>query len=137
VLIIGGGLIGVEVANTLVDYGNKVTIVEMLDEIARGMELVTKKLNIKKLKENNVEIFTNAMLTKVENSTAFIDLTDRNKQITIEDIDIYVVAAGMKPNKELFEKLEGKIDTKIIGDANEIGDAVSAIQSAYFTCKEL
>jgi hypothetical protein len=77
------------------------------------------------------------MLTKVENSTAFIDLTDRNKQITIEDIDIYVVAAGMKPNKELFEKLEGKIDTKIIGDANEIGDAVSAIQSAYFTCKEL
>lgn len=136
VLIIGGGLIGVEVANTLVDYGNKVTIVEMLDEIARDMEMVTKKLNLKKLKENNVKVLTNAKVKQVENSTAFVELNNQ-EETKIENIDVYVIATGMKPNKELLEKLEGKIETKIIGDANEIGDAVSAIQSAYFTCKEL
>ncbi|MBZ0180610.1 MAG: NAD(P)/FAD-dependent oxidoreductase [Melioribacteraceae bacterium] len=136
VLIIGGGLIGVEVANTLVDYGNKVTIVEMLDEIARDMEMVTKKLNLKKLKENDVKVLTNAKVKQVENSTAFVELNNQ-EEAKIENIDVYVIATGMKPNKELLEKLEGKIETKIIGDANEIGDAVSAIQSAYFTCKEL
>ncbi len=52
VVIIGGGLIGVEVANTLLDYNNKVTIVEMLDDIGRDMEMVTRKLNMMKLKKH-------------------------------------------------------------------------------------
>jgi len=108
----------------------------MLDEIARDMEMVTKKLNLKKLKENNVKVLTNAKVKQVENSTAFVELNNQ-EETKIENIDVYVIATGMKPNKELLEKLEGQIETKIIGDAHEIGDAVSAIQSAYFTCKEL
>lgn len=136
VLVIGGGLIGVEVANTLVDYNNTVTIVEMLDEITRGMELVTKKLNLKKLNEKGVKVFTNTKVTKVENATAFLT-TSSEEEIKIENIDVFVITAGMKPDTELLKKLEGKIATKLIGDASEIGDAVSAIQSAYFTCKEL
>lgn len=51
VLIIGGGSTGVEIANTLIDYGNKVIIIEMLDEIGRDMEMVTRKLNLTKLKK--------------------------------------------------------------------------------------
>ena len=35
------------------------------------------------------------------------------------------------------DKIEGKIPVHVVGDADQVGDAVSAIQSAYFICKEL
>ena len=55
----------------------------------------------------------------------------------LEGIDIYVVTTGMKADKILANKIEGKIPVYVVGDADQVGDAVSAIQSAYFTCREL
>ena len=76
VLVISGGLIGVEIANTLVDYGNKVIIVEMLEDIALDMEMVTRKLNLMKLKKANVQIFTNSKLTRVEGDKVYFIQTN-------------------------------------------------------------
>lgn len=138
VIIIGGGLIGVEIANTLVDYGNKVIIIEMLEDIARDMEMVTRKLNLMKLKQANVQIFTNSRVTKVDsNKVYFIQANGIDKEHILENIDVFVIAAGMRPNKELIERLEGKIPYYVVGDADKIGDAVSAIQSGYFIAKNL
>jgi len=138
VVIIGGGLIGVEVANTLLDYNNKVTIVEMLEDIGRDMEMVTRKLNLMKLNKHNVPVYTNAQVTKIEGSTLYmIQTNETEKEITLEGIDIYVVTTGMKADKTLANTIKGKIPVHVIGDAEQVGDAVSAIQSAYFTCKEL
>jgi pyruvate/2-oxoglutarate dehydrogenase complex dihydrolipoamide dehydrogenase (E3) component len=138
VVVIGGGLIGVEIANTLIDYGNKVIIIEMLGEIARDMEMVTRKLNLMKLKKANVPIYINSRVTKIDGSSLYMIQTNGSeKEIKLDNVDIYVVAAGMRPNKELIEKLEGKIPYYIAGDADNIGDAVSAIQSGYFLAKEL
>ena len=138
VVVIGGGLIGVEVANTLLDNNNKVTIVEMLEDIGRGMEIVTRKLNLMKLKKHKVPVYTNARVTKIDKSKIYItQANETEKKIMLEGIDIYVVTTGMKADKILANKIEGKIPVHIVGDAEEVGDAVSAIQSAYFTCKEL
>ena len=137
VLIIGGGLIGIEIANTLTDHGNKVIIVELLDDIGRDMEMVSRKLNLMKLQKNDVPIYTNTKVVRTESSAAFLQKQNEKQEIRIEDIDIYVVAAGMYPEKELLGKLENKIPVYIVGDADNVGDVVSAIQSAYFTCKEL
>lgn len=138
VVIIGGGLIGVEVANTLLDYNNKVTIVEMLEDIGRDMEIVTRKLNLMKLKKHDVPVYTNAQVTKIEGSTLYMNqANETEKEIMLEGIDIYVVATGMKPDKTLANKITGKIPVHVVGDADKVSDAVSAIQSAYFTCKEL
>ena len=137
VLIIGGGLVGIEIANTLIDYGNKITIIEMLDDIARDMEMVSRKLNLMKLQKNNVLIFTNTKVDRINGSSVFLKRRNVFDNFRIDNIDIYVVAAGLHPNQELIEKLEGKIKYYTVGDADKIGDAVSAVQSAYFTCKEL
>jgi 2,4-dienoyl-CoA reductase (NADPH2) len=66
-----------------------------------------------------------------------IQTNETKKEITLEGIDIYVVTTGMKADKTLANKIEGKIPVHIVGDADQVGDAVSAIQSAYFICKEL
>jgi 2,4-dienoyl-CoA reductase-like NADH-dependent reductase (Old Yellow Enzyme family)/thioredoxin reductase len=136
VLIIGGGSIGVEIASALIDGNNNVTFVEMLDELARDMELITKKLNMLKLKNAGARIFTGSKVTRCTGNEIFI--SDKNgAETVIKEIDLCVVAAGMKPDTSLAEKLEGKIPYYIIGDAEKVGDAVSAIQSGYFTAKEL
>lgn len=138
VLIIGGGLIGVEIANTLVDYKNTVTIVELLDEIARDMEVITRKLNLMKLQKNGVKIFTNTKVVSIDNNTVNAEkVNEGNQKVQFNDVDIIVLATGMKPNNNLETELKNKMPVYTVGDAKQIGDAVTAIQSAYFTCKEL
>ena len=138
IVIIGGGLIGVEIANTLTDHNNKVTIIEMLDDIARDMEMVTRKLNLMKLKKNGVPVYTKTKVTKVDGPTLYmIRSNGQDQELVLEGIDLYVVAAGMTPDKSLAEKIGNDIPVYLVGDADKVGDAVSAIQSAYFTCKEL
>ena len=137
VLIIGGGLIGVEIANTLVDYGNSVIIIEMLEDIARDMEMVTRKLNLMKLQKNNVAVYTNKKVERISGSSAFLKSKNVFDNFRIDNIDIYVVAAGMLPDKQLIEKLENKMPYYVVGDADKIGDVVSAVQSGYYIAKEL
>ena len=137
VVIIGGGLVGVEIANTLVDYENSVTIIEMLDDIARDMEMVTRKLNLMKLKKHNVSIYTNSKVNNIEKGSVYFFNDNTQEEIKIENVDIYVIATGVRPDNKLYEEIKEKMPSYKIGDADKAGDVVSAIQSAYFTCKEL
>jgi len=129
VLVIGGGLIGLEVASKLVDGNNKVIIVEMLDEIARGMEMLEKVMTVKKLKEKKAEIFVNHKVIEVSGTRVYIENGDTIKEIHIEDIDKIVVATGMK--SYLPFKSVDEIPVYIVGDAKKVGKAQQAIHDAY------
>ncbi|MCD6355618.1 MAG: FAD-dependent oxidoreductase [Prolixibacteraceae bacterium] len=128
VLIIGGGLIGLEVASKLVDAHNKVIIVEMLDEIARGMEMIEKALTVKKLKEKGTEIFLKHKVVEIERSKIIIENTDRER-VVINGIEKIIVATGMKSFIP-FEPDE-KVPVHIIGDAKQVRKAEEAIHDAY------
>ncbi|MBN2175903.1 MAG: FAD-dependent oxidoreductase [Bacteroidales bacterium] len=127
VLVIGGGLIGLEVASKLVDGSNEVIIVEMLDEIARGMEMIEKALTIKKLQTKNTEIFVNHKVVEVDGSTVFIEGAEGRNELT--RIDKIVMATGMKSYVP-FE-YEGEIPLHLVGDARKVGKAQEAIHDAY------
>jgi len=135
VLIIGGGLIGIEIAETLVVNGNQVVIVEMLEEVARGMEMIGKKVALTTLQKHHTEIYLNTKVTKIENGNVFLQTSD--KEFVLAGFDLIVVATGMKPNNLLKLELEGKIPYVLVGDAAQVGKETDAIQSAYFTAKEL
>ena len=127
VAVVGGGLIGLEVASKLVDGNNEVIIIEMLDEIARGMEMIEKAMTVKKLKDKGVKIMLNSKLTEVNGSTLIIEQNGENQ--TIENIDKIVVATGMKSYIP-FETVEN-IPVHIIGDAKKVGKATEAIRDGY------
>ncbi len=127
ILVIGGGLIGLEVASKLVDGDNIVTIVEMMDEIGRGMEMIEKALTLKKLKSKNIEIFLNHKVVEVNGSRVLLEGKDGN--FVIDGIDKIVITTGMKSYIP-FERT-GETPFYFIGDAKEIGKAQDAIHSAY------
>jgi len=127
VVVIGGGLIGLEVASKLVDGNNQVVIVEMLDEIARGMEMIEKAMTVKKLKTKNAEIFVNHKVMEVHNDLVFIE--GENGMKTIEGVDKIVVATGMKSYVP-FDKIS-TTPVYFVGDAKQVGKAQEAIHDAY------
>jgi len=127
VLIIGGGLIGLEVASKLVDANNRVTIVEMLAEIARDMEMIEKAMTTKKLESKGAKIILNYKVTEVDGSNVLISNGEQKKML--ENIDEIVVATGMKSYYP-FEK-SATIPTYFIGDAKKVGKAQEAIKDAY------
>jgi len=134
VLVVGGGLIGTEIAVKLLSKGNKVFIVEMMGEIARGMEMLEQKLTLKALQHENVNIFLNTTIQKICDNKVQIEGPDYKQ--TIEDIDVIVLAAGMKSYNP-FENIRTDKPVHIIGDASKIGKAKDAIYDAYETAREI
>jgi pyruvate/2-oxoglutarate dehydrogenase complex dihydrolipoamide dehydrogenase (E3) component len=131
VVIIGGGLIGVEIASKLLDKGNKVIIVEMLDEIARGMEMIERTMTLKKFKMKEVPVYTSYKVVKVDGSKVFIS---GEKEIIINDVDHIVAAVGMESYNPLQDLLKGKIKkVAVVGDAKKVGKAQEAIRDGYLT----
>jgi 2,4-dienoyl-CoA reductase-like NADH-dependent reductase (Old Yellow Enzyme family)/thioredoxin reductase len=127
-LVIGGGLIGTEIANKLLSVGNKIFIVEMLGEIARGMEMIEQKLTLKALKNENVSIITNTKVNKIDGKTVYLESESGNSKL--ENIDVIVIATGMK-SYQPFETDAFDCPTHIVGDAEKVGKAKNAIESAY------
>ncbi len=127
VLVIGGGLIGLEVASKLVDAGNEVIIVEMLSEIARGMEMIEKALTVKKLKAKSTTIYTNCRVTEVAGTEVLIESESEKKKIS--GVDEIVVATGMQ--SFLPFDYTGDIPLYFVGDAKQVGKAQKAIHDAY------
>jgi 2,4-dienoyl-CoA reductase (NADPH2) len=130
ILIIGGGLIGIEIASKLIENNNEVIIVELLDEIGREMETFEKKLTMKNLQEKKVSVYLKHKVTEVKDNGKTVVIEGEEKQ-EIKDIDKIVASIGMQSENKLKDELEGKIKYHIIGDAAKPAKAKNAIHDGY------
>ncbi len=133
-LVIGGGLIGTEVANMLLSKGNKVVIVEMLSDVARDMEMIERKLTLKAFQNENMTVFVNTKVKKISGKKVFIEGVDFKK--TINDIDHIILATGMKSYNP-FSTINFDKPIHIIGDAIKVGKAKDAIENAFYIANEI
>ena len=125
-VVIGGGSTGCEVALHLSENGCHVTIVEILPKIGAPLESITKKLLIRKLKDNNVEIRTGSKLIRVEDNGAVIAGED-DTQVFIEASKV-VAAVGSKPDNRLYDQIKSLgYEIYQIGDCLEPRSAKAAI----------
>ena len=134
VVVIGGGLIGIEIASKLVDASNEVIIVELMEEVARGMEMIERNMTLKKFQAKNVAVYTDTGVTEVDGDKVHLS---GKQALVLNSIDRIVVATGMKSYRPLADQLKNKIPTHVIGDALEVGKAQEAIYSAFVTAEQL
>jgi pyruvate/2-oxoglutarate dehydrogenase complex dihydrolipoamide dehydrogenase (E3) component len=126
VVVVGGGPTGLELALYLTEQGCSVTVLEMLPKIGIGIEAITKKVILKKLKESNATLLTDTRLSKIEdNGVVVVDQENREKFIEAEKV---VIAIGTKPDTKLYQKIK-PLGYKIyqIGDCLEPRSAKDAI----------
>ncbi len=129
ILIVGGGLIGIEVAAKLMLKNNEVIIVEMLPDIANGMEMIERIMTLKELKEKSVAIYTSSVVEKIDGNT--VTVKNEKERLTFTGIQRIVMATGMRPLNSLAAELEGKLPVTVIGDAKKVGKAQTAIMDGF------
>src|SRR5665811_1756156 len=71
-LIVGAGLVGCETADLLSDRGEKVTLVEILPEIACDADKDTKSYFDIRFQKKGVTVHTGTSLVRMEDQTAII-----------------------------------------------------------------
>ena len=135
VLIIGGGLIGVDIATALIPLNNQVIIVKRTTDFGEDMEMIAKLLSLKMMKEKGTVFSDHTHIKKVAGKTVYAEKD--GKDIQFNDIDIIVVSTGMKSFNPLEEELETNISVHVVGDAKKTGNAQDAIKDAYETAKKL
>nr|WP_294170086.1 dihydrolipoyl dehydrogenase [uncultured Sphingomonas sp.] len=102
-VVIGGGVIGLELGSVWRRLGAKVTVVEYLDQILPGMDEEVRKESAKIFKKQGFELRTGLKVTGVERNGAGATLTVEpaggGAAETIQ-ADAVLVAIGRRPNTE-------------------------------------
>lgn len=130
VVIIGGGLIGCEMAVHLGRKNHKVMIVEMQEELAADC-VITHRINLMHQIENceNIGSKTGAQCTEITMNG--VKVRENGKEELIP-ADTVVLAAGMIADFEQVDALRNIVpQTYVIGDCNRAGKVMRAVQDAY------
>jgi dihydrolipoamide dehydrogenase len=101
-VIIGGGVIGIEFATLFAALGTEVTIIEKAEQILVAIDDDVRTAYMKILAREKVKIFTNASVTSVKGNVVFYQLDGETKQIEADKI---LMSVGTKPNLSGLEKL--------------------------------
>lgn len=111
-LVLGGGPIGCELAQTFARFGSRVTLVQ------RGPRLLPKEdedvsaFARELLEKESVHVITNAELTRVEpRADGFSATIRRGKTASDEEFDTLLIAAGRAPNVESLNLAAAGLDS--------------------------
>jgi 2,4-dienoyl-CoA reductase-like NADH-dependent reductase (Old Yellow Enzyme family)/thioredoxin reductase len=125
-VIIGAGATGLELALHLTEYGCQVSVVEMLTKIGGGLEAMTKKILLRRLKKIQVNILNETELIRIENSGALVTRSDGCQMLL--EAEKVILATGTRPCNDLYHKVKAMgYETYRIGDCLEPRNAKEAI----------
>jgi 2,4-dienoyl-CoA reductase-like NADH-dependent reductase (Old Yellow Enzyme family)/thioredoxin reductase len=138
VAVIGGGQGGCETAHFLAGSGKKVLLIEMMKDVAMGMEESSKKVLLQSLMKLEVEMITQFKVNRIKTDEALIEGVDaKGKHVRIHADDV-VIAIGVRSNTELLDSLQKNFpDVYVIGDSNKPGTILEAIHSGSGVGREI
>ncbi|NFQ66450.1 dihydrolipoyl dehydrogenase [Clostridium sporogenes] len=98
-VIIGGGVIGIEFANIFNSLGCKVTVIEMLPFILPPVDREISEILKGKLKGDGIDIYNNCKVTKVEKSNENLNVSfeENNSKLNINTEKV-LIAVGRRAN---------------------------------------
>jgi len=135
-VIIGGGVVGSELAWFLAEKGKKVTIVEMLGAVAMDMNMFSRLYLLDKLGDLGVNMAVD-MTAREVTSEGVVALDVEGKEQVIE-ADTVILAAGFKCDNLLEKRLKGVApEVYAIGDCVKPGKIEGAIGAAWRVARQI
>jgi 2-enoate reductase len=155
VVVVGGGLTGIEIAYQCVLNGCKVTVVEATDVILNVKDLNASNYNMlmEIIDYYHINVLKNSQVVKYENNKAYVETTIKNypnangRAFTISlpgtqkvtkaiDADSVVVSVGYTSDTTLYDKIKND-HVYLIGDAVKPGNLMACIWAAYIKALEI
>lgn len=137
ILVVGGGMVGCEVADFLGELGHQVSIIELRQELGADVIPEHRKFLMKALKEYQVEGITGAKVTGFFEDGVSYALEDGTEG-RIEHMDSVVLAMGYRNHDVLSKEIEGLTkELFVIGDAVRARRALDATKEALETAMKI
>lgn len=130
VVVIGGGMTGLETAEVLALKGCQVTIVEMMDTLGIGTYPTVVSDIMGRLLPHGTQVLLGHKLTRIDgNQVELLRLAD-SQSVTVA-ADWVVMAVGVTPRRSLAESCGEQFEhCQVIGDASKPGRILEAMQDA-------
>jgi NADPH-dependent 2,4-dienoyl-CoA reductase/sulfur reductase-like enzyme len=119
VLVVGGGVVGCETAEFLIQQGKgvtQVTILEMLDRMANDMSPTYRPFFLARLKKTGIKMITGARVEEITEKG--VRVSQGNGSAWVEG-NAVILAGGSVANRQLAQELEG-----IVPEVHMAGDCI-------------
>ena len=149
-VVIGGGVIGLEMASAYRAFGTEVTVIEMLDSLLPTEQPEAARLLAMMLKKRGIKIRTGCRVERIERKSGGFAVLSAKNDTTYEDqTDVVLMAVGRKPNLSGIDagKLGMSLDPKGFIEVNRkqqtnlknvyaVGDVAGGYQLAHVAYAE-
>lgn len=149
-VMVGGGVIGVEMATILAKLGCKVSIVEMMPHILPTQDAELVAILDQALRGDGIEIYCGAQVTKIEDTRGgkLVTFSDSNKVEKKLEAEAAAVCVGYRPNIEglgldecgvAVERGRIQVNERMqtsLPDVYAAGDVVGGMMLAYISFAE-
>ena len=134
--VIGGGLVGTETAEYLLEKGCTVSIIEMLDKIANGESSTILPTILADFKKHDVKQYVNTKVMAIENDGKAVRAMAGEEEIVIP-CDMVVMAVGSKKN--VFDTEGVTVPVYYAGDCSgeRTAGIAEAIRGGYKAANEI
>lgn len=97
--VIGGGVIGLEIASAFHSFGSQVIVLEMMDQIMPGEDIDSIREMVRLLTAKGITIRTGVRVNEIRSSGSakVVEFNDKEQSFQVS-VDQVLLAAGRKPN---------------------------------------
>ena len=129
VLVVGGGLTGLETAEFLAEQGKEVVVVEMLKRVGADMGGTVRWHLMNRTKKLNIKTFVSTQIKEIR-AKGVVVVSRNGAEETWDAFDAIVLACGVRPKDELSKQIQGKVkEVYVIGDASKARRGLEAMRS--------
>ncbi len=134
VVVIGGGLVGLEAADYLATQGCQVSVAEMKDQIGADLGSLRQIAVMMKMQQLQVELRKNCKITDLCEEGVVLE----NGEVIACDHVVYAVGSKPLDSSDLCAVCDRlAIPYQIIGDAKAARRALNAIEEGYYAAREV
>ncbi len=140
VVVLGGGLVGCEIAEFLAERGRRVKILAAEAIPALEMAHPRRFRVLHELEELGVEVCRQAEATRIDAHAVFYTQTNADGTTREETApaDAVIIASGLEPAPDLPRRLEGLApDIQVLGDATGVDYLEGAIRDGFHAARRL
>ncbi len=127
IIILGGGSVGIEVAEYLHHLGKDVTVIEMLDKICSDLGPLNRVNVLERINSSSIKIMLKTKVVEINDEGIIILKEGREEKLRLPDN--VVIAMGARPNPLSLKDID--IPIHYVGDCQKVGNAMDAIHGAF------